>query len=345
MAQPMSKSSASGFGGGLLNFLGGALSGGLYATPDLARGIQAYQLHKARKAYEQNVINQHEAALAKQAFEQEKFDFERGQKKKTGQGNAIVARHWGILGQRLPGMEETEPEEFYSDFVAPGNIQDAQNQFYNIMNSGATGKEIGKLQTQQPQPGQPGAPNTLQAGTTYSEMVDPAETLMSQGAADWGDVNTRLHNNQTDENTDFSNQTTRDHYGRMDANEKARIAAQNARDFAAASLDNRTNPNLRGGGGGGNPLSILNSGQNFLQGKIDNIDKQLKSMGFIGEGGMISDSLGKISTNPKTMRAQELMAQRAILNRQLQQIGGAPFQNQSGNNMERATKGLYGLDY
>jgi hypothetical protein len=254
MTKPMSKSSLSGFGGGLLNFLGGALSGGLYEAPDLARGIQAYQLHKARKAYEQNVVNQMAIAQAKQDFEKEKFDYERGQDKKKGQGNARIAQRWGILPQSLDPIEG-EPQEFFSDLVAPGNIQAAQQQFYDIMDSGATGSEINKLQQpgQPNTPGSPPSPGTFQAGASYNEMIDPAEALGSMGATNWSDVNTRLHNNQVDENTDFSNQTTRTHYEQMDANEKARIAAQNARDFAAADLDKRTNPNLRGGGGGSGP--------------------------------------------------------------------------------------------
>jgi hypothetical protein len=257
MTKPMNKSSASGFGGGLLNFLGGALSGGLYEAPDLARGIQAYQMHKARKAYEQGIVNQHEAALAKQALETEKFDYEKGENRKKGKGNRTLAERFALIPKSLPSMDPNEDDGFYSDYIAPGNIQAAQQQFYNIMNSDATGSQIGKLQNQQPgQPTPPGStpnPGAFQAGASYNEMVDPAEALMSQGAVNWGDVNTRLHNNQVDENTDFSNQTTRTHYEQMDANEKARLAAQNARDMAAASLDNRTNPNLRGGGGGSGP--------------------------------------------------------------------------------------------
>ena len=94
------------------------------------------------------------------------------------------------------------------------------------------------------------------------------------------------------------------------------------------------------GGNSQNPYTIPNAQQNYLQGQVDSIDKELKSLGYMGNDGKISPpaegspsmdlfgrSLGGSSPDlsPKAQRARQLIAQREGLTGQI--TGGIPKMN------------------
>lgn len=86
-----------------------------------------------------------------------------------------------------------------------------------------------------------------------------------------------------------------------------------------------------GGGGSQNPYTIPNSQQNFIQGQIDALDKELKTLGYVGTDGKIKDvpqdsqpgwfGMGGHTRTPKEQRAAALIQQRQALSDSI--LGGA----------------------
>jgi len=106
-----------------------------------------------------------------------------------------------------------------------------------------------------------------------------------------------------------------------------------------------------GGGGSGNPYTIPNAMQTNVKGRISSIEDELKSMGYIDSHGKISNNLRRVSKDPTVIRAQQLAAERALLQSQIgvRQPTVARFSpapkaatpRKSGNTTIRGTKGNY----
>ena len=132
----------------------------------------------------------------------------------------------------------------------------------------------------------------LQAGVAQQEMVTPGNALQ-YGIPDVSQLLTGRQNEQQDRLGNRKASEDERKNKQLERLKEIAVRAQATRDQAAASLDNRTDPNQRSGGGGsGNPYTIPNAEleyQNKLTGQvrkqIADINSTLQAQGFVDKSG------------------------------------------------------------
>jgi hypothetical protein len=202
-------------------------------------------------------------------------------------------------------------------------------------------------------PGQTTTPTpTLQASASQQEMVTPGNA-MQYGIPDVSQLLTGRANEQDDRLGNRKASETERSNKVEEGLRKLLYASQQANNYASANLKQRTNPNLRSGGGGSDdpykvPKSLADL-QDKLTGQVRNqvkdIDSELKALGYVGEGGRLKTpdmttssgffGMGGHRPSANDIRANQLLQQRQELQSSLIG-GGAPFGGGSRQRLQNA---------
>jgi len=212
-----------------------------------------------------------------------------------------------------------------------------------------TGNPIGaSLQNQMMNPQQPSPMVT--GGTSMQAQAPPTSNpFFGGGVVGAADLNSLFNKGVDNTETRMTQaETERSHK----ANERnTAYANQTARDIYQATVDNRGGYHkYPPAAGSGNPYTIPNAQQNYTQGQIDAIDKELKTLGAVGEGGQVNTpapnsppgflGLGGHTQSAKEQRIQQLIDMRSRL-----QSGILPFGGSAKQNLNNSSSGKYGLKY
>lgn len=182
-----------------------ALSGGLYSTPDVGKGIEAYSKMKTRRAYEQRVKDLNAAAVAKQLLDQTKYD---DTLDGLAQGNDVAD---AILRGETPKAGPKVPLDFMNQVLSRGQTRanDANDASKTLeMLPGWMNTAPGQMGGGMPQPpvqgpqldrgdGQAYGAPPLQAQTTQYHGVTPGDALAGVAVPDIAKLLTGRNNEQS----------------------------------------------------------------------------------------------------------------------------------------------------
>jgi len=193
----------------------------------------------------------------------------------------------------------------------------------------------------------------LQAGVAQQEMVTPGNALQ-YGIPDVSQLLTGRQNEQQDR---LGNRKAAEDERSNKVEEglkKLLYQSQQADNYASAGLKNRTDPNIRGGGGGSDdpyklPKSLAelqNKLTSQVQSQVGAIDGELKALGYMGKDGKLKMpdmsvrgggflGIGAHTPTANDARASQLIQQRQELQSQI--IGGStPFGGTSRGKIQAA---------